>query len=338
MSAEARVRLLVHAANLVANDAHIVDALAAQGPLSRAGVELALREHLELSPSDQEIAQLVATPFPRTAHTTVVLAANVFVAALRALAVAAVSADRVHVRPSTRDPEFASALVHTARALGADWLALATNLRDVRGAVHVYGRSETIASIRAAVGPDVVVYAHGPGFSLAWVDSGDDPREAAALVARDMIPFDQRGCLSPRVVSVEGQALARELTAALHAALAACPIPRGTLDASEKAAWNRYLDTCTMAGLEIHEGAEHVVVFARDHVTLAPIGRAMHVVALESAHELAEVLWPTRAQTVAVAATSLELPTRAFVHVRRCALGELQRPRFDGPVDLRVLA
>jgi hypothetical protein len=334
MNAQARVRLLVHAANRVAHDPEAIDALTAHGPLSRGGVELALREHLELTPSDAEIAQLLAAAPSHTEHTTVILAANVFVGALRALAVAAASSAHVHVRPSRRDPLFATALVQAARTLGAEWISLHTarDLKDVRGAVHVYGRADTVAAVRAGVGPEIAVYAHGPGFSVAWVDTDD----AAPLLARDIVPFDQRGCLSPRVTYVLGEERARSFAASLSRELGSSPVPRGALDEAEKAEWTRYVDTWAMAALDLHEGSEHVVVVtdAAAPFALAPVGRAMHVVVLEAAEQLAIPLTPFESQLVAIAGAPESL---RLARVRRCALGHLQRPPFDGPVDLRAL-
>ena len=323
MTAERRVRALVAAANRVARDESVVAALV--GPLSRAGVELALREHLELTPTDGEIAQLLANAPPETERATVILASNVFVGALRAAAVAAASAPHVELRPSRREPTFAEALV---TAVGEDWLTLssARELRTTRGAVHVYGRERTVQVVKAAVPADVAIYVHGPGFSAAYVDG--DPIEAARLVAADVVPFDQRGCLSPRVTFVDGdatafaQALDRELARA---------IPRGALEDEERAAWRRYLDTWTVAGATVHAGAAHAVVLA-GAFSLAPVGRAMHVVPSTRAAML-ETLTPCADRLVALAGTP-----SPFAHVRQAPLGRLQKPPFDGPVDLRALA
>ncbi len=335
-AAETRVRLLVAAANQIATDEALIAALTAEGPLSRGGVVLALRSHLELDPSDAEIAALLATRLPAVPEATVILAANVFVAALRALAVAAASAERVRVRPSRRNPRFATALVHAARALGADWISVHTT-RDpstIRGAVHVYGRADTVTAVQAAVAPDVTVYAHGPGFSVASVDTDD----AAPLVARDMVPFDQRGCLSPRITYVLGTERARRFAAELARELASSRVPRGALDAAEHAEWTRYVDTWTMAAHDLHGGADHVVVVTDGTApfALAPVGRAMHVIAIDSRAQLELALLPFASQLVAVAGAA-PLTARAFAHVRHAALGCLQRPPFDGPVDLRAV-
>lgn len=332
---ETRVRLLVAAANQIAADPALVAALVAHGPLSRAGVELALREHLELTPSDAEIEQLLATRLPATPEATVILAANVFVGALRAVAVAAASAGRVLVRPSRRDPLFATALVQAAQQLGAGWISVQNtrDLTDLHGAVHVYGRQDTVTAVRQGAAPGVTVYAHGPGFSVAYVDDDD----AAARVARDVIPFDQRGCLSPRITYVLGLERAHTFAADLSRELAASPVARGTLDDAEKAEWTRYVDTWTMAARDAHVAAEHAVVVTDlgAPFALAPVGRAMHVVAVDDPSQVDAALLPYADQLVAVAGAA-PLARPDFARVRRAALGGLQRPPFDGPVDLRV--
>lgn len=332
-----RLELLYAAADALRGDAALRDALCAHSGLSRAGVELALREHLE---HDLAEAQRSLRSLPHTDETTVILAANVFVAAFRALVVAAISADRVYVRSSRREPVFAAALVHCARERGASWLELdpRRELTQMRGAVHVYGRDETVQAVRAAIPPGVTLYAHGPGFSAVWIAAGD-PLDVAA-VARDVIPFDQRGCLSPRLVCVEGLERATQFAAALHDELAEAErrVPRGRLDDAERIEWARYVATWTMAADAVHEADAHVVVLATADApaAIAPIGRAMHVVAVPDAKVAGALLQRVAPQLVAVASAG-ELPVR-LPHVRRAALGRLQRPPMDGPVDLRVIA
>ena len=73
--------------------------------LSREGIELALTEHLEVSPTREEIDALLRASEGRgAARCHVVIAANVCTSALRAIAVGLATARSVVVRPSSRDP------------------------------------------------------------------------------------------------------------------------------------------------------------------------------------------------------------------------------------------
>ena len=339
--ASERIRLLYAAAARTADDPTIVEPLVLHTGLSRPGVELALRDHVERD-LDAALQALAGWHLPYADEATVVLAANVFVATFRAVLVASLSASRVEVRASRREPVFSRAFVHHARELGASWLALAHDreLDTIRGAVHVYGRAETVRAVQGGVAPGVAVYAHGPGFSAAWIPVDQpDLERAADRLADDMVPFDQRGCLSPRVVFVQDETRARAFAAALHVRLAERErvIPRGTLDDAERADFRRALDTWTMAGLEVHEAPTHQVVVApaAAPLTLSPVGRAMHVVAVPSAEHVVHALAPLSSQLVALACDGDTLP--GFATTRRCTLGRLQRPPMDGPVDLRVV-
>src|SRR6478735_222479 len=102
MSGPDDVRRVIAAASRVARDASIVPALVASTGLSRQGVELALARHVETSATEEDIASLVAYA-GTTKHVHVILSANVFVAAVRAIAIAIAASDRVTVKPSTRE-------------------------------------------------------------------------------------------------------------------------------------------------------------------------------------------------------------------------------------------
>ena len=133
---EHRVWAVVEAARRVAVERAIVPRLVASTGLSREGVELALVRHLEVAPTDADVAQLVACT-PEAAAVAVILSANVFVGALRAIAIACAASASVVVRPSRRDSVFAEALV---AMLPEIMLAPALRVEDVRaGELHVYG-------------------------------------------------------------------------------------------------------------------------------------------------------------------------------------------------------
>lgn len=315
----ARVEAVIAAARRVAADASLVPALVASTGLSREGVELAIARHLELAPTEAELALLLA----RTAEAeavAVILSANVFVGALRAIAIACAASARVVVRPSRRDPLFATRLV---TALPEVRLAPDLAVEDVAaGELHVYGRDETIADVRARA--KVPVRGHGAGMGIAWVTT---PAGAARL-ADDVIAFDQRGCLSPRVAFVEGDVAA--CARALHEALAASPVPRGALLPDERAEAERWRTTMTYAG-ELLEGPGHAVAIGP--LVVPPPGRHVQLVAVKDHAEAAALLAPLRRFVTTLGTDDDARLAPPWARLAR--LGAMQRPPLDGPVDLR---
>ncbi|MBI3206169.1 MAG: proline dehydrogenase [Myxococcales bacterium] len=335
MSPEARVRSLVQAAQRLKDPrdelGHAARAeLPASTGLSPENVELALSEILE-TPSDAEITALSRSVAP-TPRVWVQLAANVFTAPLRAIALALGQSDRVLVRASRREPVLPR-LLHAA----SGQFELTNELALLPGDhVWAYGADETLGRVLRRLPHGVVLHAHGSGFGLALVE-GAAPGAATALV-RDIVPFDQRGCLSPRVAVVvgtrnEARAFARELADELETRAAA--IPLGRLDDAALAERVRVRDTLTYAGEVFAAGPGWVALDdAEQRLVPAPGGRTMVVVRSDRqldwlAGNAPEVTCVGTSEGLAQAAEGL------FPGARRCALGAMQRPPFDGPVDLR---
>ncbi|MBI4957225.1 MAG: proline dehydrogenase [Myxococcales bacterium] len=325
-------------------------ALALATGLSRPGIELALREHLEHTPSAAEVETLLCLA-ERAPRCTVVLAANVCTAALRALACAVACAPVVRVRPSRRDGVLAELLVREARRLpafepapGAEPpLELVTELSPVPGElVHAYGSDDTLARLLRSLPPGVELRAHGSGFGLAAIGAGPDLAETAGALAADVVPFDQAGCLSPRVALVAGGvARAEDFALALDAALdaAARAVPRGVLDPGTEAALARFAATFAAVGLA-RARPSHVVGFdpAPEVLVLPPAARAVLVVAAEPG-KVAALFGPYAAELTALGEVGdprlADAVAALAPHARRSTLGAMQRPPFDGPVDLR---
>ncbi|WP_437642636.1 acyl-CoA reductase [Sorangium sp. So ce854] len=327
--------------------------------LSPEGVELALGRHLEVAPSRGELDALVAAA-GRARRCHVVLAANVCTAPLRAIAVAAATAPEVLVRPSRRDPVVAELLVRAlqadeafARAGGAIALVADLALEDdgdgaagdaPRAELHVYGSDQTVATLRARAGRGARVRGHGAGLGLAVVGPAAGLAEAARDIADDVVPFDQRGCLSPRFVLVEGPAeRAEALARALHEALgeAGSRVPRGPLDDAARAEIAMYRATLEAVGW-FREGEGHGVGLdpAPRSLLLPPAARLVHVAASGAAAAPA-LLAPIGGAITAIGAGGGGELVRAASAVapraRVSALGRMQRPPLDGPVDLRTL-
>jgi hypothetical protein len=316
-------------------------AIAASSGLTVEGVELGFAS-LEREAADRELRAFVAAAGDAE-RVHVVLSANVFVAPLRAIALARAAAEQVTVRPSPRDPVLTHALVEAAVVAG-DGAVTLVDERDVAsidaGEVHVYGRDATIAAVRARARPHVTVRGHGSGMGVAVVSHGAPMSASADALALDIVAFDQRGCLSPRLAMVIGSAARAEAFAeTLHASLRVLGkrVPRGQLLADERADACRWRETLAFAG-RVWDGEDHAVALAPDGSPLqvAPAGRHVTVVPVSSRDAAVAALSPLARFVVAVGTDDLEgLEGMVPAHVRRSLLGAMQRPPLDGPVDWR---
>ncbi len=325
--------------------ADLVERLARSTSLTPPMVQRALRRNLEREVSDPDLEQLLAWAGDQVDEVAVVLSAGVLTAPLRALALARAAGRRVTLHPSQRDPLFAELLVEE---LAAPDVRLAGRFAgaDFRGhELHVYGADETIRTLRASVPSEVRVRAHGHGFGIVWVES---PGAAAAqAIADDVVDFDQRGCLSPRVVFVpvsDADSFARALAGRLE--VLAAVLPRGPLSADERQQAVRYRDTLYFAG-ELHEGPAHLVGVASAGAPLLvpPPGRHVHVAAVSSRAEIASKLGPlarfvttigSDAAAVSTARSKELAASLGAPQARVAALGAMQTPPLDGPVDGRI--
>jgi acyl-CoA reductase-like NAD-dependent aldehyde dehydrogenase len=323
-------------------------AIRAASGLSPEGVELALAEHLEVDPAPADLDALVAAA-ARAPRCHVLLSANVCTAPLRAIAFAAATAPEVIVRPSRRDPALASILVRElaqdpAFAAAGGSIALATELAPSPGdELHAYGSDETLAQIAASLPAGVVLRAHGTGLGIALVSADTDLDRAAEALARDVVAFDQRGCLSPRAALVEGDAdRAERFAAALDRALAtlSARVPRGPLDDATRAEIALYRAAVQAIGA-LREGPDHAVGLdpSPRALVLPPAARVVHVVPVTAA-EAPALLAPWARYVTIVGGNDGDLANavRALSpRARRAPLGWMQRPPLDGPVDLRAI-
>ncbi len=340
--AYSRVTALLAAARRLADPADELGrsarrALLTSTGLSLAGVEWALRECLELSPTEPELMALLASVRPApAAH--VLLPANVFVAAHRAIALALAQSPVVKVRASRREPHFARLLA--AALPGA--FELVEELEPRSGdSVWAYGSDQTLSALRQKLPSGAVLHAGGPGYGVAVLDDDHADLQAARALARDMLAFDQRGCLSPRVACfVGGLSRAHAFAAALAAELAhfAQQVPLGKLSQEEAAEATRFRDTLSYAGRLFPAGPSAVAVID-DRLVLAPAGRHLALmVTRDPLVRLAPVASEVTALGLATAPALAQALRQALPKARASALGSMQSPAFDGPADLRTEA
>jgi Acyl-CoA reductase (LuxC) len=316
--------------------------LPAQTRLSPQNVELALTRCLESSVTDAELARFSART-PKSERSHVLLSANVFTAALRAIATGLVASPRVFVRASRREPKMAGFLAEAAPAS----FTLTDELRPAAGdQVFAYASDATLESLRRTFAPGTILHAHGSGFGAAAVDSRTlaphDEVELAQALSYDVALFDQRGCLSPRVVWLQGDIdSAHGFTRAVARALAERDrdLPPGELDPEERADRERWRAALTYAGHVEPAGSGFVAVLDEPPLELPELGaRSLLVLACADAAAAAR---PHAAKiTTHAVSGSAEFSaqfSRILPKSRASAWGQVQRPPLDGPVDLRSL-
>lgn len=328
----ARVTRLIDAARELQTGASLPPRLLRTSGLSAENIALALSRCLETSPTPEHLRDLLAsTPEAPAAH--VLLSGNVFVAALRAIAIGVASSARVSVRASRRDPALAQSLHDSA----PDLFELVPRL-EPRPGDHFwsYGSDATLADVRSSLPRGVWFHAHGAGFGAVIVDPKSFSDADARAIALDTALFDQRGCLSPRVVCVRGERRqATEVAGALAAALTVLetelpPGPQGALELAER---RRNRDAAAYA-FELRS-AGGGWVSTSDEVVIPPEGRNLHVVACA---DPIGALRPFAAHLTTIAHGSEQLAGAlrlTFAGARLVAFGDMQRPALDGPVDRR---
>jgi hypothetical protein len=326
----ARVERLLTAARILADEARtesrdLRERLLVTTGLSRENIALGLARCLETHPAPEQLERLIANT-PEAPHAHVLLSGNVFVAALRAIAIGVASSAQVTVRASRRDP----ALAETLHRLCPELFALTTSLAP-RPGDHFwsYGSDETLAQVRASLPRGVWFHPHGAGFGAVVID----PKRPfdAHDVALDVALFDQAGCLSPRIVCVLGDLRhARGVARALADALGTLAerLPPGPPSPEQRAEMRHQRDAAAYA-FEVLDAGQGWVSVAPELV-LPPAYRNLHVAPVAN---VAQALQPF-ARHLTGLGTNVELG-RLFPGARQVPLGQLQRPPLDGPVDLR---
>ncbi len=137
--------------------------------------------------------------------------------------------------PSSGIPVFENWLSRFPKSL-LDLIKTTRQLTDAHfaraHAVIATGSDTTIASIQKRIKPQQLFIPHGHKISIGIVYA--DFQTAVPLAAKDISLFNQRGCLSPHAIYVNGDALS--LASMLADALENSPYPPDTLTLSEAGA------------------------------------------------------------------------------------------------------
>ena len=351
MTARARILALIDATRRLvrpcASDT-LVSAMAAESGLSMEGVRHALDALLEVDRAERELDLLLTHPHLARADRPavgVLLCAHVVTAPLRAIAWALALSPCVRIRASRRASTFVRALADAAPSLISLELPGDSPLDDLRrlvdalpsgSALHVYGGAGAIDAARSLVSAraDLELEPHGPGFGVI-VATPSELIACADAIALDVVAFDQRGCLSPRAAIVVGEG--HRAASALHAALATLDvrIPRGRLSAEVRVEVALAIEAARFAGTA-HVGGGHAVLELAESTSLA-IGPAARVLPLLEVNDLESALARIEPFSWQITQIACSEAWRAQLGAiaPTCALGAMQTPPFDGPVDRR---
>jgi len=216
---------------------------------------------------------------------------------------------------------------------------LTRSLFAAADAISIYGSDHTVQALSEFVPAGAERIAHGHGLGAAFVAAQDPDLEAFATgLALDVAAYDQRGCLSPQVVFVEGSERGRTIARLLADALAplATSLPRAPLSvphASRQVQWRRVGEALG----ELFEGDGYSVAFDdQGPVRACPLGRNIAVHTVANQGELAERLTPFGVHLKCLAAQSDVGPLPPPLSPRLSAPGFMQRPTLLDLHDGRV--
>lgn len=364
----ARIIAALHNAALILSDARQPSALTlrcelqAETGLSMPMIEWGLVTSLS-SLRHAPLAELASAVPPDAPHELigVVLAGNVFVAAVRGLALPLLVGARVIAKSASGEGAFARAflraLTQADPAVGAHLAVVEFSRDDALAAealctsvdaLAVYGSDETVEQLRRrCTGARVI--AHGHGLSAAFVarsalGSAEQAARTAERVALDISAYDQHGCLSPHFVLVEPggavqpQAFAQLLAAEALPALAQL-LPPGRPTLQERAEHMQWQAAAAVRG-ELYVHDSHAVSFEDPPVRPSPGGRQISVYACAELGALRALLEPfsEHLKCVGVAGSKAERSAVAavlqtFCSAQVCRSGEMQSPAFDAWAD-----
>jgi hypothetical protein len=216
--------------------------------------------------------------------------------------------------------------------------------------IVIFGDDATIADVKRRA-PERAVKGYGSAYSVGFVPSGSDVSAATQAAAYDVALFDQRGCLSPQTIYVEGneaQAILFAHGLSLSLSKVGTSLPRAHAREAERAAVAEFIRRLQVRALPPATHALGTIFVGPDRGGVAefvvgaepfssPVcpafGRLVIVMPCRDAMQAADAaktLVP-RLDSVGVAGRVTPSLQRLFTEagaLRVCPLGEMQRPPF----------
>ena len=215
--------------------------------------------------------------------------------------------------------------------------------------IIVFGDDATIEDVKRRAPDGTVVKGYGSAFSVGFVPSGSDIGAATEGAALDVALFDQRGCLSPQTIYVEGSEARAILFAhglSLSLGKLGSSLPRARAGEAEKAAVAEFIRRLQVRALppathalgtifvgpDKGSGVEFVVGAEPFSSPVCPgFGRLVIVKPCRDAAQAANAAKTLSPRLDSVGVTGRITPSlqRTFTQagaLRICPLGEMQRP------------
>jgi hypothetical protein len=201
---------------------------------------------------------------------------------------------------------------------------------EAAGRLLAYGEAETIESLERRA-PDKV-YAYGPKTSLAVLGANVRASFVAEGLARDIVLFDQRGCLSIQAIFTACDAVSLAQALADELANAAREIPPGPPNPLVVAGVQQIRMEAALRGLHVAKlpiEVGSIVVEPQMEFQPSPGMRTIRIHPIENLGELPEILapWAGRLQGAALAGDAAWRlrPALESLGISRCAApGQLQ--------------
>jgi hypothetical protein len=359
LTVRARVDAIVTASERLRDERHaygraLRHELQTSSGLSSEAIEWGLRSTLDALGVDalRELAESFEGK-PRELA-AVILAGNVFSAAVRPLVLPLLVGVPVIAKASSRDdamPRYLrKALTEVEPALGGACevvtfgraqSALTAALLAHAELVTVYGSDETVQDVRS-VPLRGTLLARGHGLGACFVAAAGlevDPMQTARRIALDVAAYDQRGCLSPHAAIVQAggtvtpEAFAQLLGAALDEI--GQRMPRGEVSQDAATEQMQWRGVARARGV-LHEGGSYAVAF-EDEAPLRPSPGHRNVGVYACADEDALIArlraWAPHLKALGVAGEADTRGRLASLAPYVCEVGRMQAPPLDAELD-----
>ncbi|MDR0534647.1 MAG: hypothetical protein LBH01_11915 [Verrucomicrobiales bacterium] len=213
-------------------------------------------------------------------------------------------------------------------------------LMAAAAAVVVYGSDETIATIHRQIHWRQRFLGYGHKISLGLIEQGDETPEIAAAAAREVLAYEQLGCLSPQAYLCRNPESCEKFAALLATALAeqrqTQPLPK--LDFDQAALRQHFHQSAAARGEKVLAGAdgEYLVISGARQLETGPAHAAVSVL---SSWEIPDaVSWNNKLSAVSHSSPLAPEVIATFTNLgvsRFCPTGNLQNPPLAWHHDTR---